>query len=272
MVMVDDDTKFLGSVPENYDRFLGPVLFEPYPIDLASRIPQQSRLRILELACGTGILTTALKQRLSSDSTIVATDLNEPMLSYARSKFTGVENIGWLVADATVSPFVEKSFDAIICQFGLMFVPDKIAALSGARELIRPDGRLLMSVWDRLSLNSFQRIAHETLLRLFPVNPPLFYQVPFTMWNREDLCELLTAAGFISIEIEAIEKPAVAESARSLATGLVFGNPLISAIEERGTLTADFVVDEISNSIEHQSGVSPRGLMRAIVVTARTEH
>lgn len=269
--MLDEDAKFVGSVPENYDRFLGPVLFQPYAIDLASRVNSNNSGRILELACGTGILTAALSQQLPAGSKLVATDFNEPMLSYARRKFISSDVINWLVADATSLPFVEGTFNAIFCQFGLMFVPDKLGALMCIRSLLRPRGEFLFNVWDKLDHNSFQRIAHETLLRLFPVNPPMFYQVPFTMWDQEKLRALLTEAGFCEVTMETIEKPAAIGSAHDLAVGLVFGNPLIAGITDRGSLPPEVVVEEVEQAIaDEYSGEFANGDMRAIVITAKS--
>lgn len=268
--MVDKNAQFDGSIPTNYDRFLGPVLFEPYAVDLASRLELDEKANVLELACGTGILTKALTQSLPIASTLVATDLNLPMLEYARSKLADISRIMWLLADATALGFTANSFDAVVCQFGLMFVPDKVAALNCIYKVLRPDGVLLINVWDALTLNSFQRIAHETVTRLFPTDPPEFYEVPFRLCDQKELAGLLRQGGFGDFEFEIVKKPGHSHSARDLAVGLVYGNPLISAIAERATITPAVVASELEQAITKECGSNPvRGNMQAIVVTAR---
>ncbi len=135
--MEEKNARFDGSIPENYDHYLGSVLFEPYAVDLAGRLDPETTANVLELACGTGILTRQLRRRLSASSRLVATDLNDPMLQYARAKSDQNEGIEWKQADASALPFPDGSFDLVVCQFGLMFVPDKFAALREMHRVLR---------------------------------------------------------------------------------------------------------------------------------------
>src|SRR5262245_37589537 len=123
--MATTDKVFAGSIPEVYDRLLVPLIFEPYASDLAERVAKIDVRKILEIAAGTGVATRALASRLPASVRIVATDLNQPMLDRARARQSGNVEIEWRQADALALPFGDQSFDAVICQFGAMFFPDK---------------------------------------------------------------------------------------------------------------------------------------------------
>jgi ubiquinone/menaquinone biosynthesis C-methylase UbiE len=145
--MPEANARFLGTIPELYDRHLGPVIFEPYAADLASRVTVTADAPVLEMACGTGILTQHLRARLSPAVTLFATDLNQPMIDYARSKPGAAGNIEWRTADVAALPFPAATFAAVVCQFGLMFVPDKDAAFREARRVLVKDGLFAFNVW-----------------------------------------------------------------------------------------------------------------------------
>ena len=144
-MMSDTAASFTESVPENYDRYMGPMLFEPYAEDLVERLKIREGMRVLEVACGTGIVTRRLRDALPPGATLIATDLSEPMLAFARQKFDGDRSIEWQQADALALPFADQSFDAVICQFGLMFVPEKLAALREIHRVLTPAGQLLLN-------------------------------------------------------------------------------------------------------------------------------
>jgi SAM-dependent methyltransferase len=129
----DRNVVFAGAIPENYDRYLGPVIFEPYAEDLVSRLKGKKLNRVLEIACGTGIVTRRLRDALPASTEVIATDLNPDMFEFAKRKFKDGENVRWQQADALALPFPDESFDAVVCQFGYMFVPDKAAAMRESR-------------------------------------------------------------------------------------------------------------------------------------------
>ena len=170
-------SSFSGSVPANYDRYLGPVLFEPYADDLVGRLEVRDDLRVLEVACGTGIVTRRLRQALPAGATLVATDLNEPMLAEARTRVP-LEGIEWRQADALELPFEDESFDVYVCQFGLMFLPDKAEGLREARRVLAPGGRLVANVWLSGSHNEHVSVIQSLLDRVYPDDTPTFLQVP----------------------------------------------------------------------------------------------
>src|SRR5215831_16050178 len=238
--MVDVNARFQGSIPEHYDRHLGPVIFEPYAAELARRVCSECPAALLEIACGTGILTAQLRAGLPSGVSLVATDLNEPMIDHARSRVKDADRIEWRTADAAALPFPDSEFAGVVCQFGLMFVPDKDAAFREARRVLVDRGLFAFNVWDGFANNSFGRIAHEVIGSFFRTDPPMFYRVPFGFNEPAVLRRLLGANGFVDVSLEHVALEARSASARSFALGLVRGNPVITPIVERG-LDADVI-------------------------------
>jgi len=268
--MTDVNARFVGSIPENYDRYLGPVLFEPYARDLARRLDVKDGARVLEVACGTGIVTRHLLERLPPKARLVATDLNEPMLEHARRKLPGAKSVEWRQADACALPFPEASFEAVVCQFGMMFVPDKPGAVREARRVLAPGGRFLFSVWDSIDRNRFARLAQDTLLRFFPKDPPTFYEVPFSLHERRALLALLPDGDWTEARLDEVALEGQSPSARDLATGLVEGNPVGAGIRERGGVTTETVIESLAAALAREFGDRPARLpLRALVASAR---
>lgn len=158
--------------PANYDRYLGPLFFHHYADDLAARLPVTPGMRVLETACGTGIVTERLAARLAGHGSLVATDLNEAMFAHGRTRIQRASRVEWRQADATSLPFPDRSFDAVVCQFGLMFYPDKAAGVREALRALKPGGLYLFNVWDRLDRNPVARITHETVATFFEKDAP----------------------------------------------------------------------------------------------------
>jgi ubiquinone/menaquinone biosynthesis C-methylase UbiE len=267
--MSEANARFLGTIPELYDRHLGPVIFEPYAADLARRLTLPKAARVLEVACGTGILTQQLRARLSPTVQLVATDLNQPMIDYARSKPGAPEAVDWRTADAVALPFESASFAALACQFGLMFVPDKEAAFREARRVLAKDGLFAFNVWGGFEHNPFGRIAHETIGSFFSADPPNFYEVPFGFHDSDELRRLLDASDFGQVELDPVTIEARSPSARSFAVGLIKGNPVSIAIQERGVML-DPIVDALEAALARVGGAHPfNSTMQALVVTAK---
>jgi SAM-dependent methyltransferase len=246
------------------------VLFEPYAGDLAGRLDARDGARVLEIACGTGIVTRYLRNRIPASGRLVATDLNPPMIDFARQKLVGMRGIDWRPADACALPFPSGSFDAVVCQFGLMFVPDKNAAFHEARRVLVAGGAFLFNVWDSLERNAFARIAHETITSFFPANPPTFYQVPFSLHRRAELLALLSEHDFTGTSIEDVALEGQSPSAGELAIGLVEGNPTATAIRERGSVPVGKVIEAVAAALAREFGDRPIRLpLKALVVSAR---
>ena len=204
--MKDEHAQFSGSIPPAYDRYLGPLLFQPYAEDLAARLQVDKNTSVLELACGTGILTRVLRTRLPSTVELIATDLNEPMFRHAAAKFRKDEAVQWLQADACSLPFGDQLFDAVVCQFGIMFVPDKALAAREAHRVLKPGGLFLFNVWDAMEHNKLGQLTHQTIASYFEKDPPAFYEVPFGYYNQEEIERMLKEAGFQKIETEVVAK------------------------------------------------------------------
>jgi len=256
---------FAGSVPENYHRYLGSVLFEPYAQDLARRIGKADR--ILEIACGTGIVTNVLIDRLPQ-TMIVATDLNQGMIDIAKQHVDS-KRVTWRQADATKLPFGDGDFDAVVCQFGFMFVPDKLAAFHEAHRVLRDGGLLAFSVWDGLEENQGSRIVNEVAQKMFRDDPPKFIEMPYSMHDRPQIERLLREAGFDRIQVGDVRFTMQSPTARHFATGMVRGTPLYDAVQQRGG-DPDRIIASIEEILKRECGDKPmRAPMGAIVVEAR---
>jgi ubiquinone/menaquinone biosynthesis C-methylase UbiE len=261
----DRNVLFQGAVPENYDRYLGPVIFEPWAEDLVSRFATKKYERVLEIACGTGIVTRRLRDTLPATVEIVATDLNPDMFEFAKPKFRDHENIIWQQADASALPFPDCSFDAAVCQFGVMFVPDKAAAMRESHRVLRSGGVFLFNVWDSFEANPFGQIAHTTIASFFDHDPPRFYEIPFGFHDSTLIRKLLHDARFEKIQFFTEVKACRGYSAREFATGLVRGNPVAAEATERGVDLEDLIAG-VAKRITQRFGNAPfESTMSAIV-------
>ena len=263
--MAEQTAAFTGSVPENYDRYLGPMLFEPYAADIAGRIPQRDGIAVLETACGTGIVTARIRAQLPANASLCATDLNEGMIKFAQAK-RAAPGIDWQVADAMSLPFADGSFDLVVCQFGMMFVPDKTVAAREAFRVLKPGGRFLFNVWDSLASNDQSRVAHETILSFFETDPPRFFETPFGWHDTKRMRGFLEGAGFRDINVTPVDFDCVSPSAADAAAGLVQGTPVVVAVKERDPAQIPKLTDAVAQALREQLGDNPcRGRMRAQV-------
>ena len=269
--MADQNAAFVGNIPANYDRYLGPLLFYDFADDLAGRLTLKPGMRVLETACGTGIVTQRLLDRMRGHGTLVATDLNDAMITHGRRHVSAEPGlVEWQTADATKLPFPDGSFDAVVCQFGLMFFPDKGAGIREAFRVLKPGGRYLFNVFDAMAWNPIQRITHETVATFFPADPPAFYTVPFSLHDPEPIRALLEAAGFGQIAWTHLAKTGTSPSAAEAATGLIDGNPILDVIIGRRPDALGEIKRAVAARIAAELGDSPvRAPLRALVFTAR---
>ncbi|WP_192258092.1 class I SAM-dependent methyltransferase [Mesorhizobium silamurunense] len=267
--MLETDKVFAGSVPENYDRHMVPLIFEPYAADLAQRAVSSSPITVLETAAGTGVVTRALAPKLSAGASYVVTDLNLPMLDYAASRQGPDSRITWRQADALALPFEDAAFDLVCCQFGAMFFPDRSTAYREAKRVLKPGGRFLFSVWDRIEENIFADDVTNALARIFPNDPPRFLaRTPHGYHDTALIRSELEGAGFSRVAIETRAEQSRASSPRLPAVAYCQGTLLRNEIEARdsGKLEAatDFAASAIAD--RHGSGEVAAKIQAHIVV------
>ena len=268
--MADTHSEFVGSIPETYDAHLGPLLFEHYAADLAGRVTVPTGGRVIELACGTGIATERLRAALPEDVEIVATDLNEAMLDFARSKRGDLANVHYQVTDALDLPFEDGSFDAVVCQFGVMFFPDKAAGAREAARALKPGGAYAFNVWDSLDRNPAFKVAQDSISGFFNGDPPTFLLLPFGYHALDPIKALLDDAGFGAIDISVVPTVVERPLARDVALGCVEGNPGIHEIHARATAPAEEIVEAVAAALRENFGDAPLSTpLQAIVVTTR---
>ena len=263
------DAKFTGSIPELYERYLVPLLFEPYAEDLARRLSDLKRGTLVEVAAGTGVVTRALRRALPSEVRIVATDLNEAMLKVAASH-VNAPGIDFQQADAQKLPFADGSADAIVCQFGMMFVPDKSAAQREAARVLAPGGRFVFNVWDRLANNLVSLVVTRAVEGLYPQDPPRFFErTPFGYFDAAAIRAELQVAGFQRIEIDTVPQVSQAPSAEHVAIGLCQGTPLRGEIEARNPEGLAAATAAATSALQARFGAGPfENRMSALIVTA----
>jgi ubiquinone/menaquinone biosynthesis C-methylase UbiE len=267
--MNETDVRFAGSIPGIYERYLVPLLFEPYARDLAARVADLKQGTLVELAAGTGAVTRALLEALPSAVRIVATDLNEAMLSVGASRAAS-PSVTWRQADAQQLPFEDASVDALVCQFGVMFFPDKPASYREAVRVLRPSGRYVFNVWNRVEENEVTLIAGRVVASLFPADPPRFMErTPFGYFDVALIREQLQTAGFARVAIETVEKVSTAAAAEHAARGLCQGTPMRSEIEARDAARLEEVTAAVTQALVKRFGDGPfDNRMSAHVVSA----
>ncbi len=269
MTNTASDTIFAGSIPALYDQYLGPLIFEPYADDLAMRLSGLSEGRILETAAGSGIVTRALLRSLPDGVSIVATDLNQPMLDHAAAQ-TARPNVSWHRVDAQGLPYQDGLFDVVVCQFGVMFFPDKQKAYREARRVLKEGGRFIFNAWDRIAENEFADVATAALADVFPDNPPLFLaRTPHGYHDKEMILDELRSAGFTDISLDTVTRRSVAASCRDPAIGYCQGTPLRNEIEDRDAGRLAEATEEAARRIGERFGLGPvDGKIQAHVIIA----
>lgn len=267
--MAATDSAFKGSIPTLYEQYLGPLMFEPFAQDLAGRLTDITEGRIVETAAGTGIVTRAMAKTLPPQVEITATDLNQAMLDHAQPRLQA-PNVRWLQADAQALPFESSSFDAVVCQFGVMFFPDKLSGYREALRVLKPGGRFLFNVWNSLDLNPVSRIVSETVAKAFPDDPPRFIaRVPFGYFDPDRIRGEVQQAGFENVEIDVVDKVSRAPSPREPAIGLCQGTPLRAEIEARAPERLDEIIAGTTEALSGYFGTASfENRMSAVFVTA----
>jgi ubiquinone/menaquinone biosynthesis C-methylase UbiE len=263
------DAVFTGSIASLYDKYLGPPIFAPYAEDLAQRLAALDAGRVLETAAGTGIVTRALTRVLPDSVEIVATDLNQPMIDHAAAQISA-GRVTWQQANAQSLPFPDGAFDVVVCQFGAMFFPDKRQAYREARRVLKPGGRFIFNVWDKLEYNDFAALVTAAAADVFPDDPPRFLaRTPYGYHDKDAIIADLRSAGFANVATETLTRRSVAPSCRDPAIGFCEGTPLRGEIEARDADRLAEVTDAAAARIGARFGKGlVDGMMQAHVVTA----
>ncbi|MHA1565046.1 MAG: class I SAM-dependent methyltransferase [Alphaproteobacteria bacterium] len=253
--MTGSDRVFAGSIPEFYDTYLVPLIFEVYANDLADRVAGHEPREVLEIAAGSGVVARALAPRLAPDAVYVVTDLNQPMIDHAASKQGADDRITWRQADALKLPFEDQSFDAVTCQFGVMFFPDRLAGYAEARRVLKPGGRFFFNVWDDIEANEFADVVTQAAAQVFPDDPPRFLaRTPHGYHDMALIGAELESAGFSDVAIRTVEAVSIAPSPRHPAVAYCHGTPLRNEIEARDGNALDTVTDLAAAAIAKRYG------------------
>ncbi len=268
--MSDTDKIFTGAIPEIYDRFLVPLIFEEFARDLAHRTSRNRPARVLETAAGSGVVTRALLPLLEEGASYTVSDLNQPMLDRAAGQQAPDARITWRQADALALPFADDSFDAVCCQFGVMFFPDKAAGYREARRVLRHGGVFVFNVWDRIADNEFADCVTEALANHFPDDPPRFLvRTPHGYHDIDTIVADLRSAGFSRIDVDTKSVASVAQDVRDPAIAYCLGTPLRAEIEARGPDGLEMATDLAAQAIAARFGPAPvSGKIQGHIFTA----
>lgn len=273
MVVTDLDRLFTGSIPQLYDEYMVPLIFEPYAADLASRVAIRQPSCLLEIAAGTGVVTRHLANVLGHEVRIVATDLNQTMLD--RAAAVGLNHpVEWRQADAMHLPFSDESFDVVVCQFGVMFFPDKPKAFSEVKRVLRSGGTFIFNVWDTIEHNEFADAVTFALQEMFPADPPRFMiRTPHGFSDTQLIAKHLAEGGFARRPIiTTLAAKSRAASPRIPATAYCQGTLLRSEIESRNPQRLVDATDAATAEIGKRFGHGAvEGKIQAHIVIAERE-
>lgn len=255
--MLETDKAFAGSIPENYDRYMVPLIFEPYAADIAQRSASLLPSAVLEIAAGTGVVTRALAPKLSPGASYVVTDLNQSMLDYAASRQAPDSRIKWRQADALALPFENAAFDLVCCQFGAMFFPNRTSAYREAKRVLKRGGHFIFNVWDRIEENVFADDVTNALARMFPSDPPRFLaRTPHGYHDTTLIRSEMEDAGFSNVVIETRAEQSRASSPRIPAVAYCQGTVLRTEIGARDAGKLEAATDYATSVLaaKHGSG------------------
>ena len=264
------DADFTGNLPAFYEQFLVPLIFEDAAADLAARVTRLRPDRILEVACGTGVVTRAMVAGLPAVASLTATDLSQPMVDHAAELAPDL-GVHWQQADVMTLPFDDSSFDLVVCQFGVMFFPDKPAAFAEIRRVLEPEGTFVFTTWDRIETNEFAHVVDAAVAILFPDDPPQFMaRTPHGYFDHEQIRADLLAAGFPNeITIDVREARSRSETCMIPAIAFCQGTPLRNEIDRRDPGMLAHATEVASAALAAAFGETDLdGLIRGFVVTA----
>lgn len=263
------DSSFTDDVARFYEATLVPLIFEPYAEDLAARAVTLEPNNVLEVACGTGVVTRALATTLPESCEIVATDLNSTMVAHAEL-VGAARTVSWRQADVMALPYDDESFDVVVCQFGVMFFPDRVAAYREVRRVLRPGGTFLFNIWNDIEHNEFAAVVTDAVGTLYPEDPPLFLaRTPHGHGCPTEIEADASAAGFKKCELFQLDNISVASTPDVPAIAYCQGTPLRNEIEAREPDGLRRATEAATEAIRARYGPGPvEGRISAVVVSA----
>ncbi|HXO74721.1 MAG TPA: methyltransferase domain-containing protein [Puia sp.] len=259
---------FGGEISQNYEDYLGSFVFEPFAVDLASRINWTGVGQVLELACGSGRLTKYISEQLPLTVAFTATDLNEDMIGVAKGKVPN-DRVKWAPADMQDLPFQDGSFDLVVCQFGLMLVPDQIKALSEIFRVLKPGGKILFSTWTDLHYNRLWAIGSRVIQSIVGISPIEHNPGPFALDDKSAVEDMLKRTGFGDIQGTVVTNTGKIESAEKAAFGFIYGLPVSLFIEKEKPGVLPIILQTLEEKLKEELGDHPlRVPQKALVIEA----
>jgi SAM-dependent methyltransferase len=249
----DDDS---GNSAAHYDRFFGPLYFEPFAVEVAKRIDPTSIGIALEIGAGTGRVTRHIRERIPASAKLIASDINQDMMEEAKKNLSHLD-IEWRTIDAQELPFNDNSIDLIVCCFAYMFVPDKAKGLSEAYRVLKPGGVLLFTTWDRLEKNVPSYIARMIAEEYLKEPLPESNNLATSMSEESAISPLLQNARFTNISIEKVELLSASPTARDAAYGLVKGGSFYNVIKNRNSAWIDEMINKVEKELAEKYGAAP---------------
>ncbi|MCP3920293.1 MAG: methyltransferase domain-containing protein [bacterium] len=265
----NSDSSFTDDVARFYESTLVPLIFEPYADDLAARVRALEPSSVLEVACGTGVVTRALAKTLPPDCSITATDLNDAMVAHGEQVGT-TRPVVWRQANVMELPYADDSFDAVVCQFGVMFFPDRVAAYQEIRRVLRPGGTFLFNIWNGIADNEFADVVTRAVGGLYPDDPPVFLaRTPHGHGSPAEIEADVEAAGFQRCALSQRDDISPAASPDQPAIAYCHGTPLRNEIEAREPGGLDRATAVSTAALRDRFGDGPlEGRISAVVVAA----
>ncbi|MGI9601017.1 MAG: methyltransferase domain-containing protein [Acidimicrobiales bacterium] len=237
-----------GSAAQQYEQFVA-SFFAPWAADLVGRVGLGPGQHLLDVACGTGIVTRAAGPVIGAAGSIVATDLNEGMLTEARRHVVEAAPVEWRQADATDLPFDDRSFDAVLCQQGLQFVPDRGRAVAEMRRVLRPGGVAGVSVWRAPEHNPYLSALADGLHRHLSAEAGAAMLAPCAFGDGAALAELFSAAGFADVEIDVVTLDREPVGVLGAVRGNLASLPMAADVEAMAEEARDAMLDDIVDSL-----------------------
>lgn len=264
--MSEEVYKISGNDASNYEEHLGPLVFEPAAKALMTHINGLQANSILEIAAGTGRLTKHLREKFPAPAKLVATDINPDMLELAQQQLND-PSITFQLADAQQLPFAAPSFDLVVNQFGLMFLPDKQGGINEAFRVLQPGGHFVFTTWDHApNMPLFKLLINDIIIPLFKGEDTGRFYTPFALHHPDQLNDYLEQAGFAHHKVEMMSFKGQADSPQHIVTSYFLKHPLGREVKEKFPTVFDSVANELEQRLTQQFGPGPFEIeLRALI-------